>query len=175
MFICRQAPLWLMLSATMERMTQRSSMQPATWGNSSLTSMPLWPCLPNLNGDGSRLPGPGAHQLRLLERQRLAAFWARRGLGSNVSTCDGPPDMKRKITRLARAGNMRRLDGQRVVGVGGARPLSAASRPARPIMPKPLAKCAAPARRLRGGVESCKGFMRSLREKPGRVTALQST
>src|SRR5207249_7198952 len=27
-----------------------------------------------------------------------------RGLGSKVSTCDGPPGMKRKITRLARAG-----------------------------------------------------------------------
>ena len=26
------------------------------------------------------------------------------GLGSNVSTCDGPPFMNRKITRLARAG-----------------------------------------------------------------------
>src|ERR1700733_11395061 len=28
----------------------------------------------------------------------------KRGLGSNVSTCDGPPGMNRKITRLARGG-----------------------------------------------------------------------
>ena len=32
-----------------------------------------------------------------------------RGLGSNVSTCEGPPGMKRKMTRLAEAGKCGRL------------------------------------------------------------------
>src|SRR3989442_16032943 len=32
------------------------------------------------------------------------AYLASAGLGSNVSTCEGPPFIKRKITRLARAG-----------------------------------------------------------------------
>ncbi len=47
-FICRQAPLWLMLSATIERMRQISSMRLATFGKRSLTSMPLCPCLLNV-------------------------------------------------------------------------------------------------------------------------------
>src|SRR3954447_10380136 len=51
-FIWRQAPLWLMLSATIERTTQRSSAHVATCGNSSLISIPLCPCRENLYGDG---------------------------------------------------------------------------------------------------------------------------
>src|SRR2546430_11374788 len=49
-FICRQAPLWLMLSATIERMTHRSSTQVANCGNSSLTSVPDWPCFSKVYG-----------------------------------------------------------------------------------------------------------------------------
>ena len=36
------------------------------------------------------------------------------GLGSNVSTCDGPPSMNRKITLLALAAKLRRPGGKRV-------------------------------------------------------------
>jgi hypothetical protein len=32
----------------------------------------------------------------------LPAYFASIGLGSNVSTCDGPPFMNRKMTRFAR-------------------------------------------------------------------------
>src|SRR5579884_1219469 len=83
----------------MERMTQISSMQRATCGNSSLTSMPLWPYFWNLNGDGSNLP---AAFWRVVPSLDCPAYFTSAGLGSKVSTCDGPPFMNRKMTRLAR-------------------------------------------------------------------------
>ncbi len=42
---------WFGTLACMERMMQRSSTCFATWGKISLTSMPLWPCFWNLNGE----------------------------------------------------------------------------------------------------------------------------
>src|SRR5665213_1047316 len=85
-------------------MTHRSSAQPATLGNNSLTSRPDCPCLANLNGEARHVLV--LYFLTSLETSRsigLPLSRARRGLGSNVSTCDGPPGMKRKMTRLARA------------------------------------------------------------------------
>ena len=86
-------------------MTAMSSIDSATCGEQmSLTSMPLWPYLRNLNGDGKRGAGlPLGAQVaagQRLGRRTLASA----GLGSNVSTCDGPPFMKRWMTCLALAG-----------------------------------------------------------------------
>src|SRR6185437_5546920 len=80
-------------------MTQRSSTQRATCGNSSLTSIPLLPYLANLNGEGSSLPPPLP---RLVPSFVSPLYFASAGLGSNVSTCEGPPFINRKMTRLAR-------------------------------------------------------------------------
>src|SRR5690349_13057726 len=67
-----------------------------------------------------------------------------RGFGSNVSTCEGPPDMKRKMTRLALAGY---CGGRTPSGfVAGATSASAReiksseNKLATPSIPKPLAK-----------------------------------
>src|SRR5689334_2813220 len=102
-FIWRHAPLWLMLSATVERMTHRSSAQDATCGSRSLISRPDLPCFWNLNGDGSRLVVCVRISLGCSNGSGLPAYSTSLGLGSNRSTCDGPPDMNRKMTRLALA------------------------------------------------------------------------
>src|SRR5436190_18031321 len=79
---------------------------------------------------------------------------ARAGLGSNVSTCDGPPFMNRKITRLALAGKC-----------AASSAASADCRvPARPSKPNP-----APARRSRSRREIVAGM-----EKLGMATWLLS-
>src|SRR5687767_15059675 len=104
-FIWRQAPLWLMLSATIERTTQMSSTHVARCGNSSLTSVPHCPCFLNLYGEGRQLTVCVRTSLGCSNGSGLPAYSASLGLGSNKSTCDGPPDMNRKMMFLARAAN----------------------------------------------------------------------
>ena len=48
---------WLGMSATIERITAMSSMCSATCGNSSLTSMPLWPYFLKFERRGKRGAG----------------------------------------------------------------------------------------------------------------------
>src|SRR5689334_4634903 len=102
-FIWSAAPLWLMLSATIERITQSLSACSERFGQTSLISRPDWPRLLNLNGEGSRLPVAVRISLGLSNGSGWPACLASDGLGSHRSTCDGPPDMNRKITRLALA------------------------------------------------------------------------
>ena len=64
-----------------------------------------------------------------------------RGLGSNVSTCDGPPSMYKKMTCLARAG---KCPGRGASGFAGAPPLAAA-----PAASPPAAACHWPANAAR--------------------------
>src|SRR5437588_10984646 len=96
-----------MLSATIDRMTQRSSTQVATLGNNSLTAIPELPCFLNLNGDFSKFPVLVRTRLGISNGNGLPLSRSSIGLGSNRSTWDGPPDMKRKMMRLAVAGNWR--------------------------------------------------------------------
>src|SRR5580658_7002523 len=89
-FISMREGSWLGTSAVMERMTQISSMLSATCGNKSLTSMPLRPYFLNLKGEGKAAP-----VLRSVGRfsigNSLPAYFSSDGLGSKVSTWDGPP------------------------------------------------------------------------------------
>src|SRR5207253_9908670 len=85
---------WLGSSACIDRITQMSSILSATRGNNSLTSMPLWPNLLNLNGDGKAAPVFRSVG-RLPVGSGLLAYLSSAGLGSNVSTCDGPPLRKK--------------------------------------------------------------------------------
>src|SRR5437867_4798906 len=80
-----------------------SSMLSATRGNNSLTSRPLWPYFLNLNGDGNAAPVFRSVG-RLPVGSGLLAYLSRAGLGSKVSTWDGPPLRKKWMTLLARAG-----------------------------------------------------------------------
>ena len=67
------------------------------------------------------------------------------GLGSNVSTCDGPPFMNRKMTRFARAGKCGGLGASGFAGTAASEALAArlgqcpasARTPASPRAPKP--------------------------------------
>ncbi len=91
------------MSVCIERITQMSSAQPPTCGNSSLTSRPLWPYFLNVNGDFISEP-----VLRSVATVPPGSGWpwylSSIGFGSKLSTCDRPPFMNRKITCLARAG-----------------------------------------------------------------------
>ena len=72
----------------------------AVLANSSLTSMPLWPYFWNLNGD--RIAAPVLRSVRRFGfGSGLPWYLSSSGLGSNVSTCDGPPFMNKWTTRLA--------------------------------------------------------------------------
>src|SRR3954453_16324683 len=77
--------------------------------------MPLSPRGLAANGEGIILP--------LLRRPVMIeaggawpAYFSSAGLGSKVSTCDGPPFMNRKITRLARAGKCGGLGARGLLG-----------------------------------------------------------
>ena len=122
--------MWLMLSATIERTTHRSSTHAAMCGNSSLTSVPHWPCFANFHGDGEQVAGLRAHELGHA-RTAAACRCTRRAWawGRTVSTCDGPPDMNRKMTRLALRREHRRAQRRAgCAGDGGDEPPSATRR-----------------------------------------------
>src|ERR1700688_2437136 len=95
-----------MLSATIERTTQISSTQDPMFGSNSLTSVPHWPCFLNLYDDPIKLPVFVRIRAGIGKGRGLPVSLTNRGLGSSRSTCEGPPDMNRKMTRLAFAGNI---------------------------------------------------------------------
>src|SRR5690242_13914591 len=111
---------WLGTSAFIDRMTHKSSAWRAMLGNRSLTGSPLWPYFRNLKGEGKAAP-----VLRSVGRlpvgSGLSAYFSSSGLGSKLSTWEGPPLRKKWITRLALAGN---------IGGLGASGLTAAAAPA---------------------------------------------
>src|SRR5690349_1715534 len=93
----RDAGSWAGTSVHIERMMHMSSTHSPSFENTSLTSMPDFPYLLNLNGEGKATPvRPG---------KVLSSNFASVGFGSNVSTCDGAPPAKMWITCCALAGN----------------------------------------------------------------------
>ena len=79
-------------------------MHSATCGNSSLTSMPLWPYFWNLNGDRNAAPVLRS-VLQIASGSFLPCHLVSSGFGSKVSTCEAPPLAKMWMTRLALPGN----------------------------------------------------------------------
>ena len=102
-FIMSSEGSWLGLSVYSERSTHTSSMQPATCGKRFVISIPLCPCGLAGNGEGISLPRL-RRPVATVAGGSCPEYRSSAGLGSNVSTCDGPPFMNRKITRFARAG-----------------------------------------------------------------------
>src|SRR5438132_13656278 len=88
------------MSAYIERITHRSSTQPPTSGKISLTSVPHWPYFWNETGDLYAVPVRRSVG-RLLYGSGWPWCFVSIGFGSKVSTWDGPPFMKRKMTRFA--------------------------------------------------------------------------
>src|SRR5579863_1716411 len=84
-------------------MTHRSSTHVAMCGKSSLTAVPHWPYCLNDHGEPSRLPVLVRSSFGFSNGNGLPMSFVRRGFGSNKSTCDGPPDMNRKMMRFALA------------------------------------------------------------------------
>src|SRR6266478_6723295 len=90
------APPCATLSPTTERTTHMSSMHEPTCGNRSLTSMPLCPYGRNAHGDFINPPiFPSANVSGRLKGSGFPSYLASEGLGSNVSTLEGPPCMNR--------------------------------------------------------------------------------
>src|SRR5713226_1055877 len=91
---------WLGTLVYIERITHRSSAHSEMRGKISLIGSPDWPHRLKRNGD---IISPPVRRsvLRTLEGV-CPLYRARAGLGSNVSTCDGPPFMKTWMMRLAR-------------------------------------------------------------------------
>src|ERR1700693_2890245 len=99
-FIRKSDGSWFGISVYIERITQTSSIESPSLGKISLISMPLLPQRRKAKGEASRLP-----VLRSVFRLPLGMGWplyfCSIGLGSNVSTWEGPPLRKRKMTCLA--------------------------------------------------------------------------
>src|SRR3954471_10316393 len=89
-FIMNNEGSWLGRSVNMERITQRSSACRAVWEKISLISRPLCPYFLNVNGDLRRLPVLRS-VLTLPVGAALPLNLSSSGLGSKVSTCEGPP------------------------------------------------------------------------------------
>ena len=106
------------MSVYIERITQMSSMQPADVREQLADLDAALAVLGRtVNGEGMQLAAACA---RPVHEPTPAGAWpsylSRAGLGSNVSTCDGPPFMNRKMTRLARAGKSGALGASGIVG-----------------------------------------------------------
>ena len=137
----------------MDRITQRSSTHCAVFGNRSLTGMPLRPKRLNLKGERNAAPVLRSVR-RFLVGNFLPCHLSSNGLGSNVSTCDGPPLQKMWTTRLALAAKCG-LPGS--IGL-----LPALTMPANASEPMPMPDRARNSRRFKGG-------------RFGRVCIIQST
>src|SRR5258706_7272726 len=91
---------WCML-----RMTHRSSAHWATWGKSSETGRPDWPCCLNFHGEPKRdlswTRCVAGIFLEIDSGQGCESSLDSAGLGSKVSTWETPPPMKRTMTDLA--------------------------------------------------------------------------
>ena len=112
-------------------------------GNSSLTQIPLLPNCENRQGLGMIPPTSSNIVGRTSTGMGLPASRSRRGLGSNESTWDTPPDMKQKMTLLALGAKLGRFPPTScAAGAGGIRDASATE-------PKPVEHCDSIRRRER--------------------------
>ena len=89
-FINRMDCSWFGVLAYIERMKHMSSTWAAVFSKISLTSMPDWPYLRNENGEPIAAP-VARSVVRLPCGKVWPSYLLSSGLGSNVSTCDGPP------------------------------------------------------------------------------------
>src|SRR6185369_16282663 len=124
-----------------------SSTQPATCGNSSLTSAPDWPYFRKANGEGRTLSLILKTVVGGLNGRDWPLSFCSRGLGSKVSICDGPPSMNRKMTDFALGAKCGVLGARGLAAVDAGAALAARS-PASASPPNPLAPRNSMSRRL---------------------------
>src|SRR5258706_11296648 len=134
-FIMNNPCGWFGMSLYIERITHTSSMHSPSLEKISVTSMPLCPYFLKPNGDFMRLPTctvcPAA-AIGWAPGIGWPLYLSSIGLGSKVSTCDGPPLRNRKMTRFtlgAKCGPAGPAEGEDVL---------APRIPAKEVMPKPL-------------------------------------
>ena len=122
------------MSVCIERMTQMSSMHPADVREQLADLDAALAVLGELERRRQQAAALGAFGRRPAPRARWPLYFSRAGLGSKVSTCDGPPFMNRKMTRLAFGANIGGLGASGLsaaLAAGASRP-SPASIVARP-------------------------------------------
>ena len=95
---------WLGTSACIERMTAMSSIDSAVSAEELADFDAALAVLAELERRGRARRRSGARWAECRRAAAWPAYLSSIGLGSNVSTCDGPPFMKRWMTRLALAG-----------------------------------------------------------------------
>src|SRR5215831_15440998 len=105
------------------------------FGKRSLIGRPLCPQFLNFHGDFIKPPVLPENESGCLMGSGLPSLASRYGFGSKVSIDDGPPCMKRKMTRFARAGNIGGF-GDNGSAAASARATSAI-RDCSPMYPKP--------------------------------------
>src|SRR6478736_5446179 len=137
---------WFGTCANMDRTTAMLSACSAVREKISLISRPDWPCLWNLNGEGKAVPV--LRSVRSVSGKGWPACLARAGLGSNVSTWEGPPLQKKWMTRLAFAAKWGSLGARGLVG-SAARVAWSARRVERPRRPRPEPALVNNSRRVR--------------------------
>src|ERR1700736_4337665 len=91
------------MSLHTDRITHKSSACSPTFEKISLISVPHW--LYFLNSKGDPNAAPVRRSVLSVIGIGLPENLVSDGFGSNVSTCDGPPFMKRCSTRFAFAGS----------------------------------------------------------------------
>src|SRR4051794_11831412 len=166
-FIWQTPPTWLRPFDQHDRITVRSSAQPARWGSQSETQSPPRPYCFHFRFEASNgeFDSPiGVITGLKLDGSRCPASSSSFGLGSNVSIWLGPPPMKRKITLLARA-LTRQVISSTPEG-DPARARSPSSRPSNARAPKPPPPRRSHSRRLRGEFESWAGFQSLIGRAP---------
>jgi hypothetical protein len=89
------------------------------FGKISLTSMPLCPHRSELEGRGEGRAGLRSVG-RLPVEEASRRILSREGLGSKVSTCEGPPFMKKWMDPPRPRREVRRARDKRVLDLGGA-------------------------------------------------------
>src|SRR5262249_31632456 len=131
-----------------------SSTHWATWGKRELTGIPLCPCCLNSHGELRTLPTLSNWVGWTLALMGWPCSFSRRGLGSKVSTWEGPPSMKRKVAFLARGVGCWVLGtgdfGFWILVLGLKASASSARRVVRARAPKPLAQVRSISRRDMG-------------------------
>ena len=112
---CSVAPPCATLSPTIERMTHMSSACFATFGKSSLISMPLWPYLPKLPRRFQQIADAVLREReRPLERQRLAVVRGQPRLGIERVHVRRTAVHEQENDSLRTRGEMRRFRRQRI-------------------------------------------------------------
>ena len=119
LFMNKRPGSWFAVSVCIERMTQMSSISAAVCGNRSVTSMPAWPCLRCLYGEGRIFPSRRLRPLAFTKLgHALAGVFVQRRLGVERVDVRRPAVHEQEDEVLGPRREVRRLGRERVAVIG---------------------------------------------------------